>query len=204
MLGKLPTPPPWSRSIATWTRPCERLVQHTSRTCERSADALPPSSRFLLVQALASEQSINMAARSPSPAPRGRTDENIFLFVPNLIGPSLSLSLLRRPRERPLTSFLATGYTRVILGALALTYMPTHPKFCTFAYCVSALLDAVDGVAARALGQTSKFGAILDMVTDRCVSGSLPLGVSTAFSSSAPLARSGRARAAVLESDVGR
>lgn len=48
--------------------------------------------------------------------------------------------------------------------------MPTHPKFCTFAYCVSALLDAVDGVAARALGQTSKFGAILDMVTDRCVS----------------------------------
>ncbi|TNY20738.1 hypothetical protein DMC30DRAFT_351848 [Rhodotorula diobovata] len=87
-----------------------------------------------------------MAARTPSPAPRGRTDENIFLFVPNLI-----------------------GYTRVILGALALTYMPTHPKFCTFAYCVSALLDAVDGVAARALGQTSKFGAILDMVTDRCM-----------------------------------
>lgn len=45
--------------------------------------------------------------------------------------------------------------------------MPTHPKFCTVAYCVSALLDAVDGQAARALGQTSKFGAILDMVTDR-------------------------------------
>lgn len=47
--------------------------------------------------------------------------------------------------------------------------MPTHPKFCTVAYCVSALLDAVDGQVARALGQTSKFGAILDMVTDRCV-----------------------------------
>ncbi|CEQ39768.1 SPOSA6832_01325 [Sporobolomyces salmonicolor] len=87
-------------------------------------------------------------SRSPSPAtPRPRTDENIFLFVPNLI-----------------------GYTRVILGAAALTYMPTHPKFCTVAYCISALLDAVDGQAARALGQTSKFGAILDMVTDRCTS----------------------------------
>lgn len=61
------------------------------------------------------------------------------------------------------------GYTRVILGAAALTYMTTHPKFCTVAYCVSALLDAVDGMAARALGQTSKFGAILDMVTDRSV-----------------------------------
>lgn len=47
--------------------------------------------------------------------------------------------------------------------------MTTHPKFCTVAYCVSALLDAVDGMAARALGQTSKFGAILDMVTDRSV-----------------------------------
>jgi hypothetical protein len=45
--------------------------------------------------------------------------------------------------------------------------MPTHPKFCTVAYCVSALLDAVDGKAARALGQSSRFGAILDMVTDR-------------------------------------
>ncbi|BGP37700.1 phosphatidylinositol synthase 1 (CDP-alcohol phosphatidyltransferase1) [Rhodotorula kratochvilovae] len=85
--------------------------------------------------------------RDPSPAgQRPRTTENIFLFVPNLI-----------------------GYTRVLLGAAALTYMPTHPKFCTLAYCISALLDAVDGVAARALGQTSKFGAILDMVTDRCM-----------------------------------
>lgn len=45
--------------------------------------------------------------------------------------------------------------------------MSTHPKFCTVAYSISCLLDAVDGQAARALGQTSKFGAILDMVTDR-------------------------------------
>lgn len=37
------------------------------------------------------------------------------------------------------------------------------------AYVVSCLLDAVDGQAARVLGQTSKFGAVLDMVTDRSV-----------------------------------
>ena len=37
------------------------------------------------------------------------------------------------------------------------------------AYCISCLLDAFDGQAARALGQTSKFGAVLDMVTDRYV-----------------------------------
>lgn len=45
--------------------------------------------------------------------------------------------------------------------------MSSHPKFCTVAYVISCLLDAVDGQAARALGQTSKLGAILDMVTDR-------------------------------------
>lgn len=35
------------------------------------------------------------------------------------------------------------------------------------AYAISQLLDAADGHAARALGQASKFGAVLDMVTDR-------------------------------------
>lgn len=62
---------------------------------------------------------------------------------------------------------LPTGYTRVILAGLSLHFMSYHPKYCTLAYCISCLLDAVDGQAARALGQTSKFGAVLDMVTDR-------------------------------------
>ena len=48
--------------------------------------------------------------------------------------------------------------------------MSYHPKYCTIAYCVSCLLDAADGHAARAMNQTSKFGAVLDMVTDRLVS----------------------------------
>ena len=48
-------------------------------------------------------------------------------------------------------------------------YMGHHPKYSTIAYCISQLLDAVDGHAARYLGQASKFGAVLDMVTDRCV-----------------------------------
>ena len=47
--------------------------------------------------------------------------------------------------------------------------MAYHPKYCTLLYGISCLLDAVDGPAARALGQTSKFGAVLDMVTDRSV-----------------------------------
>ncbi|WWD16357.1 hypothetical protein CI109_100783 [Kwoniella shandongensis] len=77
-------------------------------------------------------------------------DENVFLFVPNLI-----------------------GYTRVLTAAASLYYMPSYPKYCFVLYSISCLLDAVDGQAARALGQTSKFGAVLDMVTDRCTTACL-------------------------------
>ncbi|KAI8067890.1 CDP-alcohol phosphatidyltransferase-domain-containing protein [Gongronella butleri] len=71
--------------------------------------------------------------------------ENVFLFVPNLI-----------------------GYTRIILASMSLYYMPIHPKTCVVLYCISCLLDAVDGNAARYFNQCSRFGAVLDMVTDRC------------------------------------
>ncbi|KAG7092333.1 hypothetical protein E1B28_008694 [Marasmius oreades] len=84
--------------------------------------------------------------------------ENVFLFVPNLI-----------------------GYTRIILAGLSLHFMSYHPKYCTAAYVISCLLDAVDGHAARALGQTSKFGAVLDMVTDRCTTTCLLCYLSIAY-----------------------
>ncbi|CAG8492995.1 2320_t:CDS:2 [Cetraspora pellucida] len=70
--------------------------------------------------------------------------QNVFLFVPNVI-----------------------GYTRVILAILSLYYMPFSPWKCMGLYTISCLLDAVDGNAARYFDQCSKFGAVLDMVTDR-------------------------------------
>jgi len=84
--------------------------------------------------------------------------ENVFLFVPNLI-----------------------GYFRVILAAFSLYFMSYHPIYCTILYGLSCLLDAVDGQAARALGQTSKFGAVLDMVTDRCTTSCLLCYLSSAY-----------------------
>jgi len=84
--------------------------------------------------------------------------ENVFLFVPNLI-----------------------GYTRVVMAGLSLHYMSYHPIYCTLLYSISCLLDAVDGQAARALGQTSKFGAVLDMVTDRCTTSCLLCYLSSAY-----------------------
>ncbi len=93
--------------------------------------------------------------------------ENVFLFVPNLIGMSSFLTCLLS-FFIDATSFVS-GYSRVILAGLSLYYMSYHPIYCTILYGFSCLLDAVDGQAARALGQTSKFGAVLDMVTDRYV-----------------------------------
>jgi len=71
--------------------------------------------------------------------------ENVFLFVPNLI-----------------------GYARIVLALLSFLFMPYYYTLASFCYVTSALLDALDGHAARMLNQTSKFGAMLDMLTDRC------------------------------------
>ncbi|KAJ8954253.1 hypothetical protein NQ318_005849 [Aromia moschata] len=73
------------------------------------------------------------------------TEENIFLFVPNII-----------------------GYGRIVLAIIAFYFMPTNYIVATTCYVVSALLDAFDGHAARYFNQGTKFGAMLDQLTDRC------------------------------------
>ncbi|CAF3440490.1 unnamed protein product [Rotaria sp. Silwood1] len=55
---------------------------------------------------------------------------NIFLFIPNII-----------------------GYVRVFLSIVSFYFMPSHPKITIFCYLTSEFLDALDGHAARALGQ---------------------------------------------------
>ncbi|AOA62372.1 Phosphatidylinositol synthase [Komagataella phaffii CBS 7435] len=78
------------------------------------------------------------------------TTKTIFTYIPNLI-----------------------GYSRVVTAIVSLFLMKQHPIYMTFIYGVSCLLDAFDGTAARRYNQTSKFGAVLDMVTDRCTTASL-------------------------------
>ncbi|KAJ8979810.1 hypothetical protein NQ317_001300 [Molorchus minor] len=72
------------------------------------------------------------------------TGENIFLFVPNII-----------------------GYGRIILALIAFYFMPTNYIIASTCYIISALLDAIDGHAARYFNQGTKFGAMLDQLTDR-------------------------------------
>ncbi|XP_054615624.1 CDP-diacylglycerol--inositol 3-phosphatidyltransferase [Dunckerocampus dactyliophorus] len=86
------------------------------------------------------------------------TQENIFLFVPNLI-----------------------GYARIILALLSFYLMPCCPWSASFCYMLSALLDAFDGHAARALNQSTRFGAMLDMLTDRCATMCLLVNLSLLY-----------------------
>jgi CDP-diacylglycerol--inositol 3-phosphatidyltransferase len=59
--------------------------------------------------------------------------------------------------------------------------MPLHPRTCSILYSVSCLLDALDGYAARRFQQSTKFGAVLDMVTDRCTTSCLLVFLAQAF-----------------------
>ncbi|KAF2360517.1 CDP-alcohol phosphatidyltransferase [Trinorchestia longiramus] len=71
--------------------------------------------------------------------------ENIFLFIPNLI-----------------------GYGRIVLALISFYFMPTDHVTASICYLLSGFLDAFDGQAARAFNQGTRFGAMLDMLTDRC------------------------------------
>lgn len=68
----------------------------------------------------------------------------VFFWIPNLI-----------------------GYARVILLIVAAVTAFTNPIATVLCYGISQALDAFDGMAARAFNQSSDFGAVLDMVTDR-------------------------------------
>ena len=59
--------------------------------------------------------------------------------------------------------------------------MPLHPRTCSLLYSVSCLLDALDGLAARHFEQSTRFGAVLDMVTDRCTTACLLVFLSSAW-----------------------
>ena len=58
-------------------------------------------------------------------------------------------------------------YFRVIAAMYAFYISKTEPICFIICYFISFILDAFDGMVARAAHQTSKLGATLDMVTDR-------------------------------------
>ncbi|RCK55594.1 CDP-diacylglycerol--inositol 3-phosphatidyltransferase [Candida viswanathii] len=78
------------------------------------------------------------------------TVQDILLYIPNLI-----------------------GYFRIITAIISFLCMKNHPVLTSIFYGISGFLDAFDGYAARKYNQGTRFGAVLDMVTDRCATSSL-------------------------------
>ena len=113
--------------------------------------------------------------------PSTESSENIFLFYPNIIG--MQGSPMGRMALSCFTEILTflPGYSRIVLAVASLYYMPLHPRTCSLLYSVSCLLDALDGLAARHFEQSTRFGAVLDMVTDRCTTACLLVFLSSAW-----------------------
>lgn len=76
--------------------------------------------------------------------------KDVLVFIPNLI-----------------------GYVRIITALISFWCMKSHPIYTLILYGISGFLDAFDGYAARRFNQGTSFGAVLDMVTDRCATTSL-------------------------------
>eukprot|EP01120_Amphizonella_sp_Union-15-10_P017114 TRINITY_DN9410_c0_g1_i2.p1 TRINITY_DN9410_c0_g1~~TRINITY_DN9410_c0_g1_i2.p1 ORF type:complete len:252 (+),score=35.82 TRINITY_DN9410_c0_g1_i2:100-756(+) len=83
---------------------------------------------------------------------------SVYFFVPNLI-----------------------GYTRILLAIYGFYVCFSQPLIFLALYAISELLDAVDGHVARALDQSSRFGAVLDMVTDRASTSALLVVLSVLY-----------------------
>lgn len=105
-----------------------------------------------------------MAASAPAAAgaPARRRRLPVALYAPNVI-----------------------GYVRIVLSALAFAHHREPETFAAY-YTAAFVLDAADGLAARLLGQASSFGALLDMLTDRCATAALLTVAAAARRAAAP------------------
>ena len=72
------------------------------------------------------------------------TPEAVLLYAPNLI-----------------------GYVRILFMCISFYFHDISWKITVTSYFLAFFGDVVDGYVARALNQSSKYGGILDMVTDR-------------------------------------
>ena len=93
------------------------------------------------------------------------TARDVLLFIPNLI-----------------------GYVRVILTILAflsMIFMEEKIVLSLMLYVGSFVGDLFDGMAARRFNQSSHFGGMLDMITDRCSTAGLLMILTTKTDSKA-------------------
>jgi CDP-diacylglycerol--inositol 3-phosphatidyltransferase len=108
------------------------------------------ASRHDFLSTLVTPTLFTMASPLPPPPPTATvTAAQVLTYLPNLI-----------------------GYARIILVSVSFCLLIAGPKewwdVAVLLYVSGFVGDLFDGYAARALKQTSNFGGVLDMVTDRC------------------------------------
>ncbi|CAN0317244.1 unnamed protein product [Ectocarpus sp. 12 AP-2014] len=78
------------------------------------------------------------------------------------------------------------GYARIIAVLVSYYLADTNWKASFLCYVLAFVGDAVDGAVARYFNQSSKFGAVLDMVTDRCSTAGLLMVLSRLYEGGTP------------------
>ncbi|CAB1119441.1 unnamed protein product [Ectocarpus sp. CCAP 1310/34] len=78
------------------------------------------------------------------------------------------------------------GYARIIAVLASYYLADTNWKASFLCYVLAFVGDAVDGAVARYFNQSSKFGAVLDMVTDRCSTAGLLMVLSRLYEGGTP------------------
>jgi phosphatidylglycerophosphate synthase len=100
---------------------------------------------------------------------RGKSPSRAKKSTPNV---ARGESLLEEPeQEHHLAVFLFfpqfIGYVRMVALLAGFYFIHKRPEVFVLCYCLSFGLDVLDGPVARAFGQASRFGAALDMLTDK-------------------------------------
>lgn len=79
------------------------------------------------------------------------------------------------------------GYLRIVLLLASFCYLHSNHRRALLLYGISFFLDVLDGPLARYMNQQSRYGALLDMMTDKFSTPSLLNALSTRHDSLAPI-----------------
>lgn len=102
-------------------------------------------------------------------------DNHFRQILPKFVGPIVGLYKALRLTPNQITLLgLGLSFTSAYLVATQKFYLAT------FVWWVGRLLDGTDGIYARATGQTSSFGAFLDIVCDMASYSIMIIGFSVA------------------------
>ena len=147
------------------TRGAKPSTSTSTTTTKTPVPTRTSSRRATMASSASTRVAAAQAAAAPAPAPaakkaaaassssRAPSKWGVFFYVPNLIG-------YLRVAATLYSLFLGVQHHQSWEEVVALYF---------FAFA----LDAVDGYVARLVGQTSSFGGVLDMVTDRTATAGL-------------------------------